>query len=620
MTTPTSEQSEPTATAAAPTATELAETAPPEAAPPAPVAEPVVAESPAEGSLAAPEAPAAAPIAALPPDIEPEIVDMMALLDSGDAPEPRQLRRGEVVEGLVMSIEREGVLIDLVDIGSKSEGIIPTHEMHSMGSDPLANIVVGEKLLVFVLQAETEEGQVLLSIDRARGEQGWRVLQDRFESGEIFEAEITGFNKGGLLANVEGVNAFIPMSQVVGAKPGTDGANPLSEMVGRALRMKVIEINRRRNRAILSERAAMQEWRSVQKDRLLEELTEGEVLSGTITSIRNFGVFIDLGGADGLAHLSELSWGRNFDAEELFSIGQEIDVYVMRIDRENKKIALSIRRAAPEQWQDLIAQYSVGDVVPGVVTKLVAFGAFTRLPGPVEGLAHVSEIVDRRINHPEEVLSEGDVIPLKIVRIEHDRHRLGLSLREARFEAEIRGWRFDDQGRAVEFPDEAREAFPDEAAAAETRYAARREEAAAAPSAPAGGQSSDGGQAAAPARDESPPLTAMAAAMQQAQAALESTEPDDGAAPAAEPDDAPADSEAAEAEPAVEPEAAVAEAEPEAAMPEAEPEPEAAMPEADPEAAMAEAEPEAPVAEAEPVEAEPEPEAAEAEEAPPATE
>ena len=548
----------------------------------------------------------------MPAGSEPEIVDMEELLASGDAPEPRQLRRGEVVEGLVMSIEREGVLIDLVDIGSKSEGIIPTHEMHSMGSDPLGKIEIGEKLLVFVLQPETEEGQVLLSIDRARGEQGWRVLQDRFESGEIFEAEITGFNKGGLLANVEGVNAFIPMSQVVGAKPGTDGANPLSEMVGRALRMKVIEINRRRNRAILSERAAMQEWRAVQKDRLLDELAEGEIRRGTVTSIRNFGVFIDLGGADGLAHLSELSWDRNVDAEELFAIGQEIDVYVMRVDRENKKIALSIRRAAPEQWRDLIAQYQVGDIVPGVVTKLVAFGAFTRLPGPVEGLAHVSEIVDRRINHPEEVLSEGDVIPLKIVRIEHDRHRLGLSLREARSEAEIRGWRFDDQGRAVEFPDEAREAFPEEAAAVDQRYAARRDEAAATSSAREGAARTADGQPAPP-RDDSPPLTAMAAAMQEAQAQLEATEPAGDAA------EATVDTAAADAAPAAEASTAeAAEPEPEAAAAaDAEPEAEA---EAEPEAATAEAtEPEPEAAEPE---AEPDPEAADAEtaEEPPATE
>ena len=493
-TSPTSEQTEP------PTSAESGapEAPPTDAPPPAPE----------------PPAPAATAVA------EPEIVDMAELLASGEAPEPRQLRRGEVVEGLVMGVEREGVLVDLVDIGSKSEGVVPTHEMHSMGADPLSRIHIGDKLLVYVLQAETEEGQVLLSIDRARGEQGWRVLQERFESGEIFDAEITGFNKGGLLANVEGVNAFIPMSQVVGAKPGTEGANPLSEMVGRSLRMKVIEINRRRNRAILSERAAMQEWRAAQKERLLEELTEGEVRTGKVTSIRNFGVFVDLGGADGLAHLSELSWDRNSDPEELFKVGQEIDVFVMRVDRENKKIALSIRRAAPEQWQDLISKYHVGDVVPGVVTKLVAFGAFTRLPGPVEGLAHVSEIVDRRINHPEEVLAEGDVLPLKIVRIEQDRHRLGLSLREARSQAEILGWQFDDQGRVVQVTDEAREAFPEEAAATDERYAERRAELDARRQARESSRGSGGGRQQSSHRDDTPPLTAMAAAMQQAQAEL----------------------------------------------------------------------------------------------------
>lgn len=487
----------------------------------------------AEPSAGAPAAVAEAtpppqpePTPAPAPAAEEEILDMGALLDAGEAPEPRQLRRGEVIEGAVMSIERDGVLIDLVDIGSKSEGIVPVQEMHSLGSDPLSRLSIGEKVLAYVQQAETEDGQVQLSIDRARGEQGWRILQDRFESGEIFEAEITGFNKGGLLANVEGVNTFIPMSQVVGAKPGSDGANPLSDQVGRVLRMKVIEINRRRNRAILSERAAMQEWRAEQKERLLGELTEGEVRTGKVTSIRNFGVFVDLGGADGLAHLSELSWDRNADPEQLFSIGQEIDVFVMRIDRENKKIALSVRRAAPEQWQDLIARYEVGDVVPGVVTKVVAFGAFTRLPGPVEGLAHVSELVDRRINAPDEILTEGDVVPLKIVRIEHDRHRLGLSLREGRQEAEIRGWSFDDHGRVMGVADEAREEFPNECAAVEERYTARQAEADAEREARSEERSRRGGGAdqGAPRRPEAPPMTAMAAAMKQAQEELASQE------------------------------------------------------------------------------------------------
>jgi small subunit ribosomal protein S1 len=453
--------------------------------------------------------------------LEDEIVDMAALLDSGGAPEPRSLRRGEVIEGIVMGAERDGVLVDLVDIGSKSEGIIPANEMHSLGADPAARLQAGERVLVYVVQPETNEGQVLLSIDRARGEQGWRVLQQRFEEGEIFEGEVTGYNKGGLLANVEGVNAFIPMSQVVGAKPGTEGAQSLAEQVGRTLRLKVIEINRRRNRAILSERAALQEWRSEQKERLLDELHEGEIRSGRITSIRNFGVFVDLGGADGLAHLSELSWDRNANPEERFHIGQEVKVYVMKVDQDNKKIALSIRRAAPEQWQDLIARYQVGDVVPGVVTKLVAFGAFTRLPGPVEGLVHVSELVDRRINHPQEVVEEGDVVPLKIVRIEHDRHRLGLSLRDARAEAEQRGWQFDDQGRVMQVSDEAKEAFPDELRFIEQRLDGRREEQANRAAAPRreedAGDVSGEPREARREREEEPPITAMAAAMQQAQ-------------------------------------------------------------------------------------------------------
>lgn len=526
-----------------------------------PAAEPAAAPAetaPAEAAVAVADPPAA-PAAPEPTDE----MDMAALLESVGAGELRPLRRGEVVEGSVMAIERDSVL---VDIGFKSEGVVPVQEMLSMGADPLSKLSIGENVLVFVIQPETAAGQVGLSIDRARGEQGWRVLQERFESGDVFEAEITGFNKGGLLANVEGVNAFIPMSQVVGAKPGSDGANPLSAQVGRELQLKVIEINRRRNRVILSERAALQEWRAEQKDRLLEELAEGEIRTGKVASIRNFGVFVDLGGADGLVHLSELSWDRNAQPEELFKIGDEVNVYVLRVDKENKKIALSIRRAAPEQWEQMITQYAVGDVVPGVITKLVPFGAFARLPGPVEGLVHVSEIVERRIGHPEEVLEDGDVVPLKIVRIEHDRHRLGLSLREARREAELRGWQFDGDGRVISISDEAKEKFEAETTAIEARYearreadtaqaAARREQAAA--SASSGGGGGGGGQSAAPEVDTGPVLTAMQAAMQAAQAAQQETsEPAAPAAaepaPAAEVVEAPPAAEAETAEPAAE--------------------------------------------------------------------
>ena len=394
---------------------------------------------------------------------EPKVLDldddanftMQDWLDSVTT-ELRNLRKGEVIEGTIMGIQRDGVLVDL---GAKSEGLIPANEMHSMGADPISKVAVGEKILVYVTQPEADQGQVMLSVDKARGERGWRILQQRYEDAEAFEAEVTGHNKGGLLVNVEGVHAFVPLSQVVGVRPEQEGEGGLSSAVGKQLRLKVIEINRRRNRVILSERAALQEWRSQQKDRLLSELREGEIRKGRVSSVRSFGVFIDLGGADGLAHLSEVSWDRNKTPEEMYRIGDEVDVFVMKVDPETKKIALSLRRAQPEAWDEIVDKYQVGRVVPGMVTKLVTFGAFARIEGPVEGLIHVSELVDRRIAHPKEVVREGDLLPLKIVRIERDRHRLGLSLREAREEGERIGFRFSDAGEVIEVPEDLRNEF-----------------------------------------------------------------------------------------------------------------------------------------------------------------
>jgi small subunit ribosomal protein S1 len=382
--------------------------------------------------------------------------NMESLLDEQSL-DYHSLRRGDVVEGQVMGADRDGVL---VDVGSKSEGIVPPNEAHSLGIEGMSHLQPGDKILVYVLQPESAEGQIILSLDRARGERGWRVLQQRFEEGESFDAEVSGYNKGGLLVNVEGVNAFVPLSQLVGIRPERTDEDPegsLSQAVGRGLRLKVIEINRRRNRVILSERAALQEWRSQQKDRLLSELKEGEIRRGRITSVRSFGVFIDLGGADGLAHLSELSWDRNRSPEEIYHIGDEVDAFVMKVDPETKKIALSLRRAQPERWEGIVDRYQIGEMVAGRVTKLVTFGAFARIDGPVEGLIHVSELVDRRINHPREVVKEGDILPLRIVRIERDRHRLGLSLKAARDEAERVGWEFADDGSIAYVPDEIRE-------------------------------------------------------------------------------------------------------------------------------------------------------------------
>jgi small subunit ribosomal protein S1 len=394
-----------------------------------------------------------APYDQAPSETEDEgLQDMGSLLEE-ESMEPRSIRRGEIVEGTIVTVSKDAII---VDIGSKSEALIPASEMHSLGADPSTRVHSGDEVLVYVMQNDPNEGHLLVSIDKARGEQGWRVLQDRFQSGEAFEAEVTGHNKGGLLVNVEGVNGFLPLSQIVSAHEGEAG---LGQLVGKPIRLKVIELNRKRNRAILSERVAMQEWRSSQKDRLLDELNEGEIRTGTVSSVRDFGVFVDLGGADGLVHLSELSWDRQKSPQAAFELGQEVDVFVLKVDKEQKKIALSMRRAQPQQWESLADTFHVGDVVYGRVTKVVAFGAFVRLEGAIEGLIHVSELADRRINHPHDVVKEGDIVPVKIVRIERDRHRLGLSLRGARDEAERVGFRFNDQGGILRVPDHVLEQF-----------------------------------------------------------------------------------------------------------------------------------------------------------------
>jgi small subunit ribosomal protein S1 len=377
---------------------------------------------------------------------------MAALLEEETAAYP-EIRRGEIIEGTVVGTDRDGIL---VDIGAKSEGIIPAHEMQCLQPEGPSRLKAGEKILVAVVQPESHEGQVILSLDRARGERGWRVLQDYMDANEAFEGYVTGSNKGGLLVNVEGVNAFVPLSQIVagperGSPENTQRA--LSEWTGKTITLKVIELNRRRNRAILSERSAVQEKRAAEKERLLQELNEGDIRTGRITSIRDFGIFVDIGGADGLVHLSELSWERTPKTpQELFKVGQEVPVYVLKVDNEAKKIALSVRRAQPERWEEIVSRYREGQIVPGQVTKLAPFGAFVRLEGPIEGLIHISELVDRRITHPKEVVEEGDVVPVKIVRIEYDRHRLGLSLKQARDKAEEDGWVFNPSGGTLSAP------------------------------------------------------------------------------------------------------------------------------------------------------------------------
>ncbi len=339
------------------------------------------------------------------------------------------LRRGEIIDGRVMSRKAEGMLID---IGYKSEGFVPTKEMRSLGerSDELS---VGDEIIAYVVNPEGNEGSSILSIDRARGEQGWRVLEKAMDNNESCKGVITGSNRGGAVVESEGVQGFVPLSQLVGPArelyvPG--GEPPKEGFIGMEVEFKIIELNRRRNRAIFSERAALQAWKQIQKMRLVQELTEGEIRKGRVAGISNFGAFVDLGGADGLIHISELSWEPVKSPDEIVTVGTEIDVFVLRVDRENLKIALSLRRLQPEPWDEIETKFSVGQTVTGTVTKLANFGAFARIDRGIEGLIHISELAHQVIKHPRDVVNEGDEFELKIIRIESERRRLGLSLKQ----------------------------------------------------------------------------------------------------------------------------------------------------------------------------------------------
>jgi small subunit ribosomal protein S1 len=359
---------------------------------------------------------------------------MEGLLDS-HAPGYGNLRRGDVVDGVVVRVDRDEVL---VDIGVKSEAIVPAHETGAPYGDPTRLLKVGDQVVASVIQSEDAEGHVILSLTKAQAERGWRLLQKVFEDGETIEADVVEHNKGGLIVNVHGVRGFVPLSQIVDLRraggPEEPIENRLATMHNRHLLLKVIEMNRRRNRLILSERAAVQERRAREKERLLSELQEGDVRRGTVTSLCDFGAFVDLGGADGLIHLSELSWGQVTHPSQVLKAGDEVDVYVVGVDRDKKKIALSLKRLQAEPWARVQEHYHIGQVVQGRITKLAPFGAFAEIDEGVEGLIHISELADERITHPKSVIKEGDVVPLRIIRIDAARHRLGLSLRQAQEE------------------------------------------------------------------------------------------------------------------------------------------------------------------------------------------
>jgi len=347
----------------------------------------------------------------------------------------QRLERGQIVSGVVVHISPNEII---VDVGAKCDGVVPDRDLERMSPADLEAIHVGDEIPVYVINPEDDSGNILLSLSRAQAARDWLEAQRLLESQETIQRRVTGCNKGGVIVQVGRLRGFVPGSQLVTSRdtqqasaPGSD--DRWAQLVGETLQLKLIEVDQKRNRLILSERAAMRGWRESQREKLLNELSEGETRRGRVINLADFGAFVDLGGMDGLVHLSELSWKRVSHPSEVVKAGQEIEVFVLGVDRERQRVALSIKRLQPDPWSSIEDRYQEGQLVEGEITRLTKWGAFASIVGDeaIEGLIHVSELDDGPVVHPQDILHPGQIVTLRVIGVDQKRHRMALSLKQA---------------------------------------------------------------------------------------------------------------------------------------------------------------------------------------------
>jgi small subunit ribosomal protein S1 len=331
------------------------------------------------------------------------------------------INEGEVVHGKVVRVDKDEVL---VDIGYKSEGVIPVAELSIRRSvNPEDEVKLGDEVDALVLTKEDADGRLILSKKRARFEIAWKAIESAAESGEAVTGKVIEVVKGGLILDL-GVRGFLPASLV-----DIRRVQDLDEFLGQELRCKVIELNRSRNNVVLSRRAVLEDERKEMRQAILDRLSPGDVVHGQISNIVDFGAFVDLDGMDGLIHISELSWSHVNHPSEVLEIGQDVEVKVLDIDRDRQRISLGLKQTQSDPWQQVVEAYDENDVVQGKVTKVVTFGAFVEIMPGVEGLVHISELAQHHVENPREVVSQGDVVNVKIIEVDADRRRLSLSLK-----------------------------------------------------------------------------------------------------------------------------------------------------------------------------------------------
>jgi small subunit ribosomal protein S1 len=330
---------------------------------------------------------------------------------------------GDIVDGYVVKVDRDEVLLD---IGYKSEGVIPSRELsikHDV--DPNEVVALGDHIEALVMQKEDKDGRLILSKKRAQYERAWGTIEKKKENDEIVEGTVIEVVKGGLILDI-GLRGFLPASLVEMRR-----VRDLHPYVGRTLEAKIIELDKNRNNVVLSRRAWLEETQSATRRAFLHTLRKGEIRKGVVSSIVNFGAFVDLGGVDGLVHVSELSWKHIDHPSEVVEVGQEVEVEVLDVDLERERVSLSLKATQEDPWRQFARSHQIGELIPGRVTKLVPFGAFVRVDDGIEGLVHISELAERHVDIPEQVVSVGEEITVKVIDIDLDRRRISLSLKQA---------------------------------------------------------------------------------------------------------------------------------------------------------------------------------------------
>lgn len=374
------------------------------------------------------------------PDTVGGELDFAALLEASFA-EDEQAERGDLVTGVVLAVDNYGLI---VDVGLKRDGIVPRRDLERMGVEA-SNYSVGDELDVMIVRMEDEDGNLVVSVAQAQQTEDWKNAEELMNNDGVWEGIVTDANRGGLIVPFGNLRGFVPASHVLDLPRGLnedERKTRMSRLVGQKISLKVIEVNRKRRRLVFSQRDAQRDNREARKEALLDTLKEGETRKGVVSGLRDFGAFVDLGGADGLIHISELAWHRVNHPRELLKVGDEVEVYILRLDSEGKRIGLSLKRLQANPWSQVDELYHVGQLVEGTVSRVAQFGAFVSLDPGIEALLHTSQISDPAPEDPTLVLREGQKLLMRVISIESDKQRLGLSLKEvsadekARWQAE----------------------------------------------------------------------------------------------------------------------------------------------------------------------------------------